>query len=139
MSRIIATGAIKGAYKEVAEAERMFSETVEAAGATAAVEFPNTGYYLPIIYALYKADRTTTVIVVNLTGFTVNLLLNIWLLPRVGLVGAILLTYYVPSFPLETVAEVLSWIVGVITVISLVDYAQAIRKLTRKAQISGLE
>jgi len=45
---------------------------------------------LPIIYALYKADRTTTVIVVNLTGFTVNLLLNIWLLPRVGLVGAIL-------------------------------------------------
>ena len=56
-----------------------------------------------------------------------------------GLVGAILLTYYVPSFPLETVAEVLSWIVGVITVISLVDYAQAIRKLTRKAQISGLE
>ncbi len=45
---------------------------------------------LPIIYALYKADRTTTVIAVNLTGFTLNLLLNIWLLPRVGLVGAIL-------------------------------------------------
>ena len=52
MSRIIATGAIKGAYKEVAEAERMWKETAEAAGATAAVEFPNTGYYLPIIYAL---------------------------------------------------------------------------------------
>jgi O-antigen/teichoic acid export membrane protein len=45
---------------------------------------------LPIIYALYKADRTATVISVNLTGFTLNLLLNIWLLPRVGLVGAIL-------------------------------------------------
>ncbi|HSN76952.1 MAG TPA: hypothetical protein VL334_17910 [Anaerolineae bacterium] len=45
---------------------------------------------LPIIYALYKADRTATVISVNLTGFMFNLLLNIWLLPRVGLVGAIL-------------------------------------------------
>jgi len=59
MSRIIATAAIKGAYKEVAEAERMFSETAEAAGATAAVEFPNTGYYLPIIYALsgHKVEK----------------------------------------------------------------------------------
>jgi acetyl-CoA synthase len=59
MSRIIATAAIKGAYKEVAEAERMFNETVEAAGATAAVEFPNTGYYLPIIYALsgHKVEK----------------------------------------------------------------------------------
>ncbi len=52
MSRIIATAAIKGAYKEVAEAERMLGEAMESAGATAAVEFPNTGYYLPIIYAL---------------------------------------------------------------------------------------
>ncbi len=52
MSRIIATAAIKGAYKEVAEAERMFNETLEAAGATAKVEFPNTAYYLPIIYGL---------------------------------------------------------------------------------------
>jgi acetyl-CoA synthase len=52
MSRIIATAAIKGAHKELAEAERLFNETAEAAGATAAVEFPNTGYYLPIIYAL---------------------------------------------------------------------------------------
>jgi len=59
MSRIIATGAIKGAYKEVAEAERMFNETAEAAGATTAVEFPNTGYYLPIIYALsgHKVEK----------------------------------------------------------------------------------
>jgi acetyl-CoA synthase len=52
MSRIIATAAIKGAYKEVAEAERMLNETKEAVGATTAVEFPNTGFYLPIIYAL---------------------------------------------------------------------------------------
>lgn len=47
-------------------------------------------FELPIIYALYQADRTTTVIAVSFTGFTFNLLLNIWLLPRVGLVGAIL-------------------------------------------------
>ncbi len=52
MSRIIAAAAIKGAHKEVAEAERMLAETKEAVGATAKVEFPNTGYYLPIIYAL---------------------------------------------------------------------------------------
>jgi len=52
MSRIIATAAIKGAYKEVAEAERMLAETREAVGGSAKVEFPNTGYYLPIIYAL---------------------------------------------------------------------------------------
>ncbi len=59
MSRIIATAAIKGAYKEVAEAERMFNETLESAGATAPVEFPNTGYYLPIIYALsgHKVEK----------------------------------------------------------------------------------
>lgn len=47
-------------------------------------------FELPIIYALYQADRTATVIAVSFTGFTFNLLLNIWLLPRVGLVGAIL-------------------------------------------------
>ena len=52
MSRIIATAAIKGAYKEVAEAERLLNETRESAGGTAKVEFPNTGFYLPIIYAL---------------------------------------------------------------------------------------
>ena len=52
MSRIIAAAAIKGAYKEVETAERMLAETKEAVGATAKVEFPNTGYYLPIIYAL---------------------------------------------------------------------------------------
>jgi acetyl-CoA synthase len=52
MSRIIATAAIKGAHKEVAEAERMLNETKEAVGATTNVEFPNTGFYLPIIYAL---------------------------------------------------------------------------------------
>mgnify|MGYP005832954327 CR=1 FL=1 len=59
MSRIIATAAIKGAYKEVAEAERMFNQTLESAGATAKVELPNTGYYLPIIYALtgHKVEK----------------------------------------------------------------------------------
>ena len=59
MSRIIATAAIKGAHKEVAEAERMWGETAEAAGATTAAAFPNTGYYLPIIYALsgHKVEK----------------------------------------------------------------------------------
>lgn len=52
MSRIIAAAAIKGAHKEVAAAEQKLKEAMESAGATAKVEFPNTAYYLPIIYGM---------------------------------------------------------------------------------------
>lgn len=47
-------------------------------------------YYLPTIYALYKAERQGAVLAVNLCGLAANLALNSVLLPRVGLVGAIL-------------------------------------------------
>jgi len=46
-------------------------------------------FYLPIIYALYQKNRQNVVIGVNLAGITVNLALDLWLLPRVGLVGVV--------------------------------------------------
>lgn len=47
-------------------------------------------YYLPTIYALYKAERQSIVLSVNLCGLAANLALNALLLPRIGLIGAIL-------------------------------------------------
>ena len=52
MSRIIATGAINGAYKIVAQAEDMLAKAIEQKGSDCKVEFPNTGYFIPIIYAM---------------------------------------------------------------------------------------
>ncbi len=52
MSKIIASAAIKGAHDIVAKAEKGLAEAKEAHGATTAVEFPNTAYYLPVIYGL---------------------------------------------------------------------------------------
>ncbi|NOX62944.1 MAG: hypothetical protein GXP42_13530 [Chloroflexi bacterium] len=49
-------------------------------------------YYLPKIYGLYRQNLQHIVLFVNITGFLMNLLLNAFLLPRVGLVGAILST-----------------------------------------------
>ncbi len=47
-------------------------------------------YFLPTIYALYKAERQHFVLAVNLGGLAAKLALNIVLLPRLGLIGAIL-------------------------------------------------
>lgn len=47
-------------------------------------------YFLPTIYALYKAERQHLVLAVNLCGLTAKLALNILLLPRLGSLGAIL-------------------------------------------------
>ncbi len=52
MSRIIATAAIKGAHKYVAEAEAKLVEAVESKGAGHRLEFPNTAFNLPLILAL---------------------------------------------------------------------------------------
>jgi acetyl-CoA synthase len=52
VSRIIATGAINGAYKIVAQAEDMLAKAIEQKGSDCKVEFPNTGYFIPIIYAM---------------------------------------------------------------------------------------
>ncbi|MCL2149540.1 MAG: acetyl-CoA decarbonylase/synthase complex subunit alpha/beta [Dehalococcoidia bacterium] len=52
MSKIIASAAINGAYKIVERAESSWHAAMECHGALTAVGFPNTAYYLPIIYAL---------------------------------------------------------------------------------------
>jgi O-antigen/teichoic acid export membrane protein len=46
-------------------------------------------WYAPIIYALYKANRQSTVLTVNLAGIGLKLALNLLLLPRLGLLGAV--------------------------------------------------
>ena len=51
MSRIICTAAIRGAHKIVKQAEENLREAVESKGKDTKVEFPNNGYYLPIIYS----------------------------------------------------------------------------------------
>ncbi|MFW6162829.1 MAG: CO dehydrogenase/CO-methylating acetyl-CoA synthase complex subunit beta, partial [Planctomycetota bacterium] len=50
MSRIIAGSAINGAYTHVERAEQALEEALGSHGEDTKVEFPNTGYYLPIIY-----------------------------------------------------------------------------------------
>ncbi|MBP1766403.1 MAG: dehydrogenase/acetyl-CoA synthase complex, beta subunit [Candidatus Aminicenantes bacterium] len=52
MSRIIATRAIRGAHKLVARAERELEAAVAEKGPDTRVEFPNTGYYLPISHGI---------------------------------------------------------------------------------------
>ena len=50
MSKIIATAAIRGAHAMVARAEQALAEAIELKGKDAAAEYPNTAYYLPIMY-----------------------------------------------------------------------------------------
>jgi len=52
MSRIIASAAIRGAYKIAKEAEQMLAKAIKQKGRDCKVEFPNTGYYIPIIYSM---------------------------------------------------------------------------------------
>lgn len=52
MSKIIAAAAIRGAHKIVQRAEQKLAETVAKKGKECPIEFPNTGYYLPIIYSM---------------------------------------------------------------------------------------
>ena len=52
MSKIIATSAIKGAYKIIEKAEHILKDSIKEHGPDQRIEFPNTGYYLPIIYSM---------------------------------------------------------------------------------------
>jgi acetyl-CoA synthase len=58
MSRIIATAAINGAHKIAAQAEDILKKAIEQKGRDAVVEFPNTGYYIPIIYSMTGREVT---------------------------------------------------------------------------------
>ena len=59
MSKIIASAAIRGAYKIVANAEAKWKTAMEKWGAHEPVGFPNTAYYLPIIYGIlgHKVEK----------------------------------------------------------------------------------
>lgn len=52
MSKIIAAAAIKGAHQIVNKAEEKLKKAIDAKGPNEEVTFPNTGYYLPVIYGL---------------------------------------------------------------------------------------
>jgi len=52
MSKIIASAAIRGAYKIVGRAEKKWQEAMDRWGANEPVGFPNTAYYLPVIYGI---------------------------------------------------------------------------------------
>ena len=50
MSKIIATAAIRGAHEMVARAEAALAKAIEQKGKDTPVAYPNTAYYLPIMY-----------------------------------------------------------------------------------------
>ncbi len=52
MSKYIATRAVRGANALVYEAETMLHKALAEKGPETVVEFPNTAYYLPLIYAM---------------------------------------------------------------------------------------
>ena len=52
MSRLVAFAAIQGAYNIVSKAEGTLKRAIEQYGPDQKLEFPNTAYYLPIIYSL---------------------------------------------------------------------------------------
>lgn len=52
MSKIIASAAIRGARKIFAQAEAKYREALEKYGPDQEIGFPNTAYYLPIIYSM---------------------------------------------------------------------------------------
>ncbi|HET97903.1 MAG TPA: CO dehydrogenase/CO-methylating acetyl-CoA synthase complex subunit beta [Desulfurivibrio alkaliphilus] len=55
MSKIICSAAIRGAHKIVDMAEERYEAALKKYGAEQEVAFPNTAYYLPIIYSMLGA------------------------------------------------------------------------------------
>ena len=59
MSKIICSAAIRGAQKIVDMAEESYEEAIKKYGPEQAVEYPNTAYFLPIIYSMLGAKVET--------------------------------------------------------------------------------
>jgi acetyl-CoA synthase len=59
MSKIICSAAIRGAHNIVDMAEESYEEALKKYGADQEVSFPNTAYFLPIIYSMlgYKVEK----------------------------------------------------------------------------------
>ena len=52
MSKIIASAAIRGAHKIFGQADQKWQQAMDKWGANEPVGFPNTAYYLPVIYGI---------------------------------------------------------------------------------------
>ena len=52
MSKMVAFAAIQGAYNIVSKAEGTLKKALDKYGPDQKIEFPNTAYYLPIIYSI---------------------------------------------------------------------------------------
>ena len=52
MSKLVAFAVIQGAYNIVAKTEGNYKKAIEKFGPDQKVQFPNTAYYLPVIYSL---------------------------------------------------------------------------------------
>jgi acetyl-CoA synthase len=52
MSKLVAFAAIQGGYNIVSKAEGKLKETIDKYGPKQEIGFPNTAYYLPVIYSL---------------------------------------------------------------------------------------
>ena len=52
MSKLVAFAAIQGGYKVVSTAEGLYNNALETYNADTPIGFPNTAYYLPVIYSL---------------------------------------------------------------------------------------
>ncbi len=52
MSKIIASAGINGAHKIAKQAEQILAKAIKQKGKDCKVEFPNTGYYMPVIYSI---------------------------------------------------------------------------------------
>ncbi|MDD2603284.1 MAG: acetyl-CoA decarbonylase/synthase complex subunit alpha/beta [Desulfobacteraceae bacterium] len=52
MSKLVAFAAIQGGYNVVSKTEGLYRRALETYNADTKIEFPNTGYFLPVIYSL---------------------------------------------------------------------------------------
>jgi len=52
MSKLVAFAAIQGGYKVVSQAEGLYRKALDSYDASTKIGFPNTAYYLPVIYSL---------------------------------------------------------------------------------------
>ena len=60
MSKIICSAAIRGAHNIVDMAEEKYEEALKKFGPEQEVSFPNTAYFLPIIYSMLGAQSRKT-------------------------------------------------------------------------------
>ncbi len=88
MSKLVAFAAIQGGYNVVSEVEGDLRNALAAYNADTKVEFPNTGYYLPVIYSFTGRKMETLADLKSILDYSKTLLPNrpadnVWL-PYLG-------------------------------------------------------